>query len=189
MNAFSFLHGCCNSCYRYYSTCCFMCWMSARCYNTMKYYTMWYLLCMQVWLSVYLFLELYMWIFGRRTLPYFCAVIYRGAAEPMQPCKESILSSREERRHSWRFQQTSVPLKYFFSKAPWRVSIHISLCMLREAMGIIYVVQEEREIKEKRDKERVKESGRERERRVWRHSHQTSSQITLGQKPERYVLN
>lgn len=38
--------------------------------------------------------------------------------------------------------------------------ISIALCMLREAMGIIYVVQEEREIKEKGEKERKKATDR-----------------------------
>lgn len=41
--------------------------------------------------------------------------------------------------------------------------ISIALCMPREAMGIIYVVQEEREIKEKRDKERDRQRGVERQ--------------------------
>lgn len=57
--------------------------------------------------------------------------------------------------------------------------ISIALCMLREAMGIIYVVQEERGIQEKRERNRKGETGR---------TPSTTNFIT-GQKPKRYMLN
>lgn len=85
----------------------------------------------------------------------------------MQPCKEFILSGREKKEGEEALMKISADLCTFeivlFKSTIACIHtyfISIALCMLREAMGIIYVVQEEKVIKEKRDKERKKQTDR-----------------------------
>lgn len=65
--------------------------------------------------------------------------------------------------------------------------ISIALCMPREAMGIIYVDQEERE----RERDKGKERQRQRQAHSGRETALTPNSLTdyAGQKPERYALD
>lgn len=148
------LHVCCNSCSWHFYRCCFMYWRPAPCRNSMKYYTMWYLLsCMQVWLLVYLFLFVTGNAFESSGAGSHISVqLFIGAARADAASLRIHSVWRGEKEGEEALMKISADLTTFeivlFKSTMACIHtyfISIALCMLREAMGIIYVAQEERE--------------------------------------------